>query len=118
MSSKSTFSNSTSKSYAIALYELSKESSELNKVEEEMKGLKKLVNESLDFKEMIMNPAVLIEDKKNIINIIANNNNFSETLKKFLNFVMKLCVKLDMKSSCIYLQHFGMTISNHIYKRH
>tara|TARA_B100001996_G_scaffold335789_1_gene286674 strand:- start:245 stop:802 length:558 start_codon:yes stop_codon:yes gene_type:complete len=88
LSSKSTFSNSTSKSYAIALYELSKESSELNKVEEEMKGLKKLVNESLDFKEMIMNPTVPIEDKKNIINIIANNNNFSETLKKFLNFVV------------------------------
>ena len=39
MSSKSTFSNSTSKSYALALYELSKENSELDKIEEEMKSI-------------------------------------------------------------------------------
>ena len=41
MSSKSTFSNSTSKSYALALYELSKENSDLDKVEDEMKKLNK-----------------------------------------------------------------------------
>ena len=35
MSSKSSFSNSTSKSYAIALYELSKEGSEIDKIEED-----------------------------------------------------------------------------------
>ena len=53
MGSKSTFSNSTSKSYALALYELAKENSELNKVEDEMTGLKALLSESSDFKEMI-----------------------------------------------------------------
>ena len=53
MSSKSTFSSSTSKSYAIALYELSKENSELDKVEDEMKKLNKLLDSSADFKEMI-----------------------------------------------------------------
>ena len=58
MSSKSTFSNSTSRSYAIALYELSKENSELDRVEDGMKNLKKLLNESSDFKEMILNPTV------------------------------------------------------------
>ena len=36
MSSKSTFSNSTSRSYALALYELSKENSEIDKIEIEM----------------------------------------------------------------------------------
>jgi len=88
LSSKSTFSNSTAKSYAIALYELSKESSELDKVEQEIKSLKKLLNESLDFKEMVMSPAIAINDKKKVLNIIADKNNFSETLKKFLNFVV------------------------------
>ena len=39
MSSKSTFSNATSKSYALALYELSKENTELDKVENEIKSL-------------------------------------------------------------------------------
>ena len=64
MSSKSTFSNSTSKSYAIALYELSKENSELDKVEGEMKKLDKLLDSSADFKEMILNPTVAKDDKK------------------------------------------------------
>ena len=87
MSSKSTFSNSTSKSYAIALYELSKENSELDKVESEMKKLNKLLDSSADFKEMILNPAVAKDDKKNVIFKIADQNNFSETFKKFLGFV-------------------------------
>ena len=87
MSSKSTFSNSTSKSYAIALYELSKESSELDKTENGMKSLKILINESADFKEMIFNPTVSKEDKKNVIFKIADQNNFSKILKKFLGFV-------------------------------
>ena len=51
MSSKSTFSSSTSKSYAIALYELSKENSELNKVEGDVKSLNQLLSESPNFKE-------------------------------------------------------------------
>ncbi len=87
MSSKSTFSNSTSKSYALALYELSKESSELNKVETDMKDLGLLLEQSVDFREMIQNPTVAKEDKKNIIFMIADKNNFSKNLKKFLGFV-------------------------------
>ena len=87
MSSKSKFSNSTSKSYAIALYELSKENSELDKVENGMKSLNKLLNESSDFKEMILSPTVAKEDKKNVIFAIADQNNFSQILKKFLGFL-------------------------------
>ena len=87
MSSKSTFSNSTSKSYATALYELSKENSELDKVENGMKSLNKLLNESSDFKEMILSPTVAKEDKKNVIFAIADQNNFSQILKKFLGFL-------------------------------
>ena len=89
MSSKSTFSNSTSKSYAIALYELSKENSELDKVESEMKKLNKLLDSSVDFKEMILNPTVAKDDKKNVIFKIADQNNFSETFKKFLGLIAK-----------------------------
>ena len=87
MSSKSTFSNSTSKSYAIALYELSKENSELDKVEDEMKKLNKLLDSSADFKEMILSPIVAKDDKKNVIFKIADQNDFSETFKKFLGFI-------------------------------
>jgi len=87
LSSKSTFSNSTSKSYALALYQLAKENAELENVENEMNGLKKLLIDSSDFREMISNPTIEKEEKKNIINKITQNNNFSITGKKFLGFL-------------------------------
>ena len=75
MSSKSTFLNSTSKSYALALYELAKENSELNKVADRMNGLKTLLSESSDFKEMILNPTVTKEEKNKVIIEMANQYN-------------------------------------------
>jgi len=87
LNSKSTFSNSTSKSYALALYELSKESGDLDRIEIEMISFQKLLKESSDFKEMILSPTVSKEEKKNVIFSIVNKNNFSPNLKKFLGFV-------------------------------
>ena len=87
MSSKSTFSNSTSKSYALALYELAKENSELKKVEDEIKGLKTLLSKSSDFKEMVLNPIVTKEKKNQIIIEMADRYSFCQTLKKFMGFL-------------------------------
>ena len=87
MSSKSTFSNSTSASYAVALYELSIENAELDNVEIAMKSLKKLLNTSSDFKDMILSPTVTKEDKRNVIFAIAEQNNFSAIFKNFLGVV-------------------------------
>ena len=87
MSAKSTFSNSTSQSYAVGLYELAKENSELNNAEDGMNGLKKLLNDNSDFKEMISNPTAKKEEKKKVISEIADRYNFSQTLKKFLGFI-------------------------------
>ncbi len=87
MSSKSTFSNSTSRSYAIALYELSKENSDLDRVENGMRSLNELINQSTDFKEMILSPTVSKEEKRNVLFVIADKNNFSKIFKNFLGFV-------------------------------
>ena len=87
MSSKSTFSNSTSKSYALALYELAKENSELNKVEDEMNGIKALLSKSPDFKDMTLNPTVTKEEKNKVIIKIADQYRFCSTFKKFLGFL-------------------------------
>jgi len=87
LSLKSTFSNSTSKSYALALYELAKENSELNKVEDEMNGVKALLSKSSDFKEMILNPTITKEDKNKVIIKIVDQYGFCQTLKKFLGFL-------------------------------
>ena len=87
MSSKSTFLNSTSKSYALALYELAKENSELNKVEDGMDGIKTLLSKSSDFKEMISNPTVTKEEKNKVIIKIVDQYSFCQTLKKFMGFL-------------------------------
>ena len=87
MSTKSTFSNSTSKSYAVALYELAKENSELSNVEDGMNGLKKILNDNSDFKEMILNPTVAKEEKQKVMFGIADQYNFSKILKNFLGFI-------------------------------
>jgi len=87
LSLKSTFLNSTSKSYALALYELAKENTELNKVEDGMDGIKTLLNKSSDFKEMILNPAVTKEEKNKVIIKMVDQYSFCQTLKKFLGFL-------------------------------
>ena len=87
MSSKSTFLNSTSKSYALALYELAKENSELNEVEDGMNGIKALLNESSDFKEMILDPTITKEEKNKVIIKMVDQYNFCQTLKNFLGFL-------------------------------
>jgi len=87
LSSKSTFLSSTSKSYALALYELAKENSELSKAEDGMNGLKILLSKSSDFKEMILNPTVTKEEKSKVITIMVDKYKFCQTLKKFLGFL-------------------------------
>ena len=52
-----------------------------------MNSLKKLLIDSSDFREMISNPTIQKEEKKNIISTIAQNHNFSKTGKKFLGFL-------------------------------
>ena len=87
MSSKSTFSNSASKSYALALYELAKENFELNKVEDGINSIKTLLSKSADFKEMTLNPTVTKEEKNKVIIKIVDQYGFCQTLKKFLGFL-------------------------------
>ena len=87
MSSKSTFSNSTAKSYSLALYELAEEKSELKKTEEDIKNLNQLLNINHEFREAISNPTITKEDKINIISQVANQNKFTNILKFFLAFV-------------------------------
>ena len=78
------FSNSTSQSYAYALFELAKEKSELDKVEDGINGLKILLNKSSDFNEMILNPVLLKEEKNKVILKISEQYNFCETLNRSL----------------------------------
>ena len=53
MSSKNGFSDSIANRYALALYELCEENSELEKVEIQSKDIIKLFEESEDFKSLV-----------------------------------------------------------------
>jgi len=88
LSSKSTFSNSTARSYAVALYEISKENSAIEKVESEMYNLQKLVNENSNFKDFVLSPVIAKEDKQRTLLKIVELNNFSPTSKNFLGFII------------------------------
>lgn len=87
MSSNLSFSNSTAKRYALALYELSKENSELKNIEEEVKNLRNLLVSSVDFRKMIMNPIIKKNEQLKTLEKISNYLNFSKTLKKFLGLL-------------------------------
>ena len=87
MSSKSSFLNSTAKSYARALYELAKENSELDKVEDDINSIKTLLSKSADFKEMTLNPTVTKEEKNKVITKMVAQYGFCQSLKKFLGFL-------------------------------
>jgi len=87
LSLKSTFSNSTSKSYALALYELAKDNSDLDQVENGVKNLKELLKSSSDFKEMITSPTISKEEKQNVLLMLADKYNFNQTLRKFLGLI-------------------------------
>ena len=63
MSSNLVLSNITSERYALALYELVKEKSELNKAEIEANGLKQLLLLSPEFKNLVSNPTISKTDE-------------------------------------------------------
>ena len=56
LSSKNNFSESATNRYALALYELAQENSELEKIENESLGILELIKKSLDFQSFIKNP--------------------------------------------------------------
>jgi F-type H+-transporting ATPase subunit delta len=87
VSSKSGFSDSISNRYALALYELCDESSELEKVEKHSKGILELFKESEDFRSLVENPTNKNDDQIKVIKGIADKFSFSEIFFKFLCFV-------------------------------
>ena len=59
-----------------------------------MNSLRTLLDESSDFKEMILNPTIVKEDKRDVIFAIADQNNFSKILKNFFftfKFFINIC---------------------------
>ena len=88
MSSNNEFSGTSSKRYALALFELSDESKKLEEVEEQVTALLKLVSDSKDFSNLIKDPTTNQDDLIKVITKISDNFKLDNLIKNFLIFLV------------------------------
>ena len=90
MSTNKSFSSETSERYSRALYEVSKESNELDKTESDIKIFSSLINSSLEIQNFIKDPTQSIEQQKKVMRVLSDNLTFSKNL---INFFLLLIEK-------------------------
>ena len=83
MSLNKSFSTETSERYSRALYEVSKDSNELEKTQEDVKKFQSLYNSNSEIKNFIQNPTYLIETQNKVLDILSEKLSFSKNLKNF-----------------------------------
>ena len=83
MSTNKSFSTETSERYSRALFEVSKESSELEKVENDIKNFQLLLGSSIEIKNFMKDPTQSISQQSQVINLLADKLVFSKNLKNF-----------------------------------
>ena len=84
MNINKSFSTETSERYSRALFEVVKETNELEKTENDVKNLSSLMKNSLEVKNFIHNPTQSKENQNNVIRILAEKLKFSKNLKNFM----------------------------------
>tara|TARA_B100000886_G_scaffold339469_1_gene305037 strand:+ start:245 stop:802 length:558 start_codon:yes stop_codon:yes gene_type:complete len=83
MSTNKSFSTETSERYSRALFEVSYESNELDKVESDVKNFQSLIDSSQDLRNFIKNPTQSINQQIQVVNLISEKLVFSKNLKNF-----------------------------------
>tara|TARA_Y100000591_G_scaffold323724_1_gene341995 strand:+ start:462 stop:1019 length:558 start_codon:yes stop_codon:yes gene_type:complete len=83
MSTKKSFSTETSERYSRALFEVSQEENELDKVESDIKNFQLLINSSSEINNFIKNPSQNITQQNHVINLLSDKLEFSKNLKNF-----------------------------------
>ncbi len=84
MSANKSFSTETSERYSRALFEVAKESDELEKIESDIKVFNSFLKDNLDLKNFFNNPTQSINNQNEVVNIISEKLNLSKNLKNFL----------------------------------
>ena len=83
------FSISSAERYSLALFELSEEKNILNQIEEQSLSILNLINQSRDFFNIIKDPTISQDDLLKVVNKLAENNEFDDLFKNFLNFLIQ-----------------------------
>jgi|TARA_A100001015_G_scaffold321019_1_gene449659 F-type H+-transporting ATPase subunit delta len=89
MSANKSFSSETSERYARALFELSKESNELEKTEKNISNFKLLYYGSDEIKNFVKDPSKSIIQQNEVVNFIGEKLEFSKNLKSFFLLLVK-----------------------------
>tara|TARA_B100001250_G_C19802514_1_gene791757 strand:- start:1048 stop:1605 length:558 start_codon:yes stop_codon:yes gene_type:complete len=84
LSSNKSFSTETSERYALALFELCKENSELDKVESNISDLLRIYDDNAELKNFLKNPTQSFSNQIKIVNQVSDIMKFSKTLNNFL----------------------------------
>ena len=84
MSTTKSFSTETSERYSRALFEVSQESNDLDKVENDVKNLKLIYDSNLEVRNFIKDPSQIITEQNKLVSLISDKLNFSKNLKNFL----------------------------------
>ena len=83
MSTNKSFSTETSERYSRALFEVLKETNELDKAESDVKSFQLLIESSSDIKNFIKDPTQSTNKQKEVINVLSDKLEFSKNLKNF-----------------------------------
>ena len=89
MSSKKSFSSETANRYALALYELAQEKSELSNVEKNINELLEIYNTNEELKDFMKNPTQSQSNQFVVLNKISTEMNISELVKNFLSILIQ-----------------------------
>ncbi len=79
MSTNKSFSTETSERYSRALFEVAKESGDLEKIEIDIKNFQALLLNSTEINNFIQNPTQSKDNQINVIKLLAEKFNFSKT---------------------------------------
>ena len=88
MSSKKSFSSETANRYALALYEIAVENSELETVEKNIKELLAAYDTSKELKNFIKDPTQSQSSQLEVLNQILVKMNLSKIIKNFLSILV------------------------------
>ena len=89
MSAKKSFSTETSERYSRALFEVSKEAGDLEKIETDIKSFKFLLENSLELNNFLSNPSQSINSQNNVNNLLSEKFSFSKNLKNFFSLLIE-----------------------------
>ena len=84
MSTNKSFSTETSERYSRALFEVSQDSDDLDKVENDIKNFKLIYDKNSEVRNFIKDPSQTITEQNKLVNLISDKLNFSKNVQKFL----------------------------------